>query len=618
MEKRSKSAVESGALIFIVAAILVAVNALSQLGVYHRTDVTKTQKYTLSKGSGSLLRSMKQSLQVDAYVTRGLPKLDTFVRDLRDLLQEYKNAGGDKFNYTLIDLKELGEDEKAKAKDAAKEAGLIEQPFGEASGTEDEKAAVTQGYMGLVFKYGEQQDVIKFLPPDRTDGLEFWITNKIREIRDKGDDIHHKIGVLTGHDEIKPNDNNLVPTNMGKFSMQGIITQNFPFYTFTDVDLKNGEAEIPDDLDGLIMTQPGKDLSDKELRRIDQFVLKGKSLAIFVGAVNIKPNDATMNATLNLHGVDKLLEGYGISESKDVVLDMWRHARVLVQTAGGAAGVELQPILEVQDDQRLTGNEQLIDTSFPPLFRVEDVAVPFASSLTLKTDKQPDAKMKVVMRSSPYAVDLKGDTVDLKPLQKWASKLKGLKQEQFAIAADVEGTLKSAFPEGDKQGVETPAQSSKPARVFVVASSQLLANPLARAGNGPDMGQYGQMMPNLGGDEQLLMMAAPYAQQFVTGSIIMFKNTLDWLTGDTDLLAVSAKILSDPGLVYGDKSHVQITPDMTEDQIKKQEEDLKAGRKFQQRDVQILLILGIPFLLAAFGLARWRMRINARANVSLA
>ena len=197
MEKRRKSAVESGVLIFVVALILVAVNALSALGVYKRADVTKTEKYTLSKGSGNLLRSMKQTLTVDAYVTRNLPKLDLFVRDLRDLLQEYKVAGGGKFEYSLIEAKD--EDTKKKAKDA----GLIEQPFGEASNTEDEKAAVTQGFMGLVFKYGEQQDVIKFLPPDRTDGLEFWVTNKIREIRDKGDDIHHKIGVLTGDDEIR-------------------------------------------------------------------------------------------------------------------------------------------------------------------------------------------------------------------------------------------------------------------------------------------------------------------------------------------------------------------------------------------------------------------------------
>src|ERR1700722_11342214 len=321
MEKRRKSALESGVLILVVAGILVAINALSALGVYARKDLTKAEKYTLSKGSGNLLRSMKQELYVDAYVTKGLPKLDAFVRDLRDLLQEYKNAGAGKFEYSIIEPKD--EDSKKKAKDA----GLIEQPFGEASTTEDGKAAVTQGYMGLVFRYGEQQDVIKFLPPDRTDGLEFWVTNKIREIRDKGDDVHHKIGVLTGHDELKPSDNDLVPSQMGKYSMQTIITQNFPFYTFVDVDLKGGDSEIADDLDGLLVTQPGKDLSEKELRRSDQFVMKGKSLAVIASAVNVKANDATMSASLNLHGLDKLLDGYGIAVEKDVVIDEGRHVR---------------------------------------------------------------------------------------------------------------------------------------------------------------------------------------------------------------------------------------------------------------------------------------------------
>ena len=47
MEKRKKSSLESGALIFVAAAILVAVNALSALGVYARKDVTKSEKFTL-------------------------------------------------------------------------------------------------------------------------------------------------------------------------------------------------------------------------------------------------------------------------------------------------------------------------------------------------------------------------------------------------------------------------------------------------------------------------------------------------------------------------------------------------------------------------------------------
>ena len=67
---------------------------------------TKTERFTLSKGSGNLVHNMKQTLTVDAYVTRGLPKLDTFVRDLRDLLQDYKDSSGGKFQYQIIDAKD--------------------------------------------------------------------------------------------------------------------------------------------------------------------------------------------------------------------------------------------------------------------------------------------------------------------------------------------------------------------------------------------------------------------------------------------------------------------------------------------------------------------------------
>src|ERR1700733_1804466 len=255
MEKKTKAATESGVLILIIAGILIAVNALSALGLHKRIDTTKNEKFTLSKGSGNLLRSLKQNMEVSAYVTKGLPKLDAFVRDLRDLLQEYKESSGGKFDYSISEPKT---DEEKKV---AKDAGLVEQPFGEASDTED-KAAVAQGFMGLVFKYGSEKDAIKFMPPDANSGMEFWITNKIREIRDKADNLKHKIGVLSGHDEIKLTDANLVPAGgQGKPSMQTIITQNFPFYVFQDVDLKAGESEVDDQLDGLIITQPGKDLT---------------------------------------------------------------------------------------------------------------------------------------------------------------------------------------------------------------------------------------------------------------------------------------------------------------------------------------------------------------------
>src|SRR5262245_44535241 len=267
MERKKKAATESGALLFIIAAIVIAVNALSYF-MYWRKDMTKAEKYTLSAGSGRLVSSIKdgEKIHVDAYVTRGLPKLDAFVRDLRDLLQQYQDASHGKFDYSIIEPRT--EDERKKAE----EAGLQKLQRVEGSDTED-KAEVAQGYMGLVFTYKTQREKIPVLSPDNNTGLEFWITNKIRELKDAGDKTKHKLGVLSGHDELKLTDANLVPGGGGQKggpTIQGIISQYFPFYEIKDVDLKSGDAEVDEALDGLLITQPGKDLTEKELRRIDQ------------------------------------------------------------------------------------------------------------------------------------------------------------------------------------------------------------------------------------------------------------------------------------------------------------------------------------------------------------
>ena len=613
MERKQKAKTESLVLLIVLALICVAVNALGAFGMYARKDMTKVERYTLSQGSGRLLRSMKQKMTVDAYVTKGLPKLDAFVRDLRDLLEEYKNAGAGKFDYNLIEVK----DDEKKKKDA-EDAGL--KPLQIAESDDSDKAGIAQGYMGLVFKYGTEKDTIPVLSPDNNVGLEFWITNKIRELRDRGDNVKHKVGVLTGHDEMKLSEANLVPAQMGKPSMQDVIGRNFPFYTFVDVDLKNGDAPIDDSLDGLIITQPGKDLNDKELRRIDEFVMKGKSLAVFASAVNLKEHDATMTASLTTHNLDKLLDGYGIEMHKDVVLDFGRSFRVTMLTQAGLGSVRFPQLLEVMDDTRFTGDSQLLDTSFPAFFRMEQVIMPFCSSLTIHKDKQPTASdIGVVARSTPHSIDKTDDSVEL-GLQSWRPKGEW---KQFNVAARVEGRLKSAFPAGDKQGVDAAPEvpEGKNARIFVLASSQFTANPFARAGNGQSMQQFGGMP--MGGDEKLLQIAGPYADLQRGASPLLYaimvtKNTLDWLTGDTDLLAVSAKLLSEPGLVYGDVSAPKFDENQTDDDLKRQDQEMREARKVTQRNIGILLTFFAPLLFAAYGILRWRMRTNARMNVQLA
>ncbi len=606
----AKLAAQTGSYLVVIAAIAILANILSA-GAYRRMDVTRNERYTLSQGSGRLLQSLKSPVQVDAYVTHGLAQMDAFIRDLTDLLKEYERAGHGKFKYTIIEPK------TDELRQKAKDAGLEEMAFGEASATGSDQASISQGYMGLVFKYGSEKGVIPQLNPGTASGLEFWMTNKIREIRDKADDIKHKIGVVTGKDELKLSDQNLVPKQgQGGASIQSILERAFPFYKLVDVDLKNGDAEIDKSLDGLIITQPQKAYTDKELRRVDQFVMLGnKSLAVFASAVTLKPQDPSMSATLDLHNLDKLLSGYGINMKKDAVLDFGSQFRIGVITpTGGIAPIRHPGIAHVVDDPRFEGKDKLLDTSFAGFFRMEEIMFPFPSTLELSPDKQPKAKLYAVARTTPAASALTDGTIDMKMRPDWQPKPPF---DQRIIAAVAEGKLKSAFAGSPDDGVKANAETPQDSRVLVVSSSEFLTNPFAYSGNGPDLGAQFAMFGGAGGDRELLMIAGQYANRYLTNTILSVKNTLDWISGDADLLAASAKLISDPNLTYNDVAKPKIAADDDDAAIRRKDDEYKAARGKLQSGVQWTLSLGVPLFFAFFGLFRWRGRQSKKDKYHL-
>lgn len=613
MERKAKAATQTGIYLVVVAAILVIANIISY-SAYKRVDMTKNERFSLSKGSAHLVRDgLDKELMSEVYVTRGLPKNDAFIQDLTDLLGEYERASNGHFKYSVNEPKT--DDEKK----AAKELGCQEVAFGDMSKTGKEQALISKGFMCIAFKYGSEKEAIPVLSPDQTQGLEFWVTNKIREIRDRADNKSQKIGVITGKDEMKLTESNLVAAQGGRGggpNMKGILEQALPFYKIEDVDLQNGDAEINKELIGIIITQPGKDFTEKELRRIDQFMMLGsKALVVFASAVNVKANDASMKGTLDLHGLDKLLDGYGVEMKKEAILDWARPAIFRLQTQGQGILLPYPAVIEAQHDERLDDEkDQILDTRFQGFFRMDQVAFPFTSPLVPHPDKQPEAKMKVVARSSPRATVVAADPVDLKI----GADLKPIgEQTQRAIAITLEGKLKSAF--GGKEGdgiTTTPESKDDKSRILVVSSSQFLANPLARAGNPPPMPPQMMMMGPMGGDEDLMMLSQPYAQQYLTWTILSFKNTLDWMGNDSDLIAVSAKLLTEGSLTYLDIEKPKDAPTDPEAAKKQAEERAAEVTKVQQR-VQWTLILFPAALFALFGIFRWRMRESARANLTL-
>jgi hypothetical protein len=267
-----------------------------------------------------------------------------------------------------------------------------------------------------------------------------------------------------------------------------------------------------------------------------------------------------------------------------------------------------------QYDSRADENTQFLDQSFPGFFRMEELVFPFPSTLVPHADKQPGAVLKVVARTSPSSTSVATDTVEMKPTREF--KPAG-EYGQHAIALSLEGKIKSAFAGKADAAVPTSDESKEKSRLLVVASPQFLANPWARAGNAPPMPPQMMMMGNMGGDEELQMISQPYAQQYLTETILAFKNTLDWMGGDSDLIAASAKLIGDPNLTYLDIEKPKAAAATDADSAKKQAEDYDAEITKVQQRVQWTMTLFPAAFFALLGILRWRMRESARQSITL-
>ena len=123
------------------------------------------------------------------------------------------------------------------------------------------------------------------------------------------------------------------------------------------------------------------------------------------------------------------------------------------------------------------------------------------------------------------------------------------------------------------------------------------------------------MFGAVGGDPQLLMFAQPYAKH-LTNMILSLKNTLDWMAGDSTLLASSAKLLGDAPLSYTSVKKPKFKAEDDEAEQKRKDEEYRSARKNVQNMVQWFLTLGMPLAFGLFGVFRWWKRQN-RAEIKV-
>jgi len=274
-------------------------------------------------------------------------------------------------------------------------------------------------------------------------------------------------------------------------------------YSLKDVSLKQG---IPEGLASLLIVRPTEPFSDYDLYVIDQALMRGTNLAIFydpfVEAASPQgspyPQQAGQMVPVNT-GLDKLLEHYGISVKPSIVLDEnCFKQRLPEQYGGGEQQVYFAPIIE----------SSRINNSLAYLKDIKEFVTYKCAPLALVDQriKAGSLKATLLFSSSEKSWEMKGQ-ITLNPMFiRPPEGGEGMGSRPLAYL--IEGSFPSYFtgkpipekPAGDQgsnSGEAKPAsgdvpkpsagsletkgvflEKSKPARIFVIGSSEMLSDSL--------------------------------------------------------------------------------------------------------------------------------------------
>ncbi|MCC7539512.1 MAG: GldG family protein [Deltaproteobacteria bacterium] len=576
---------ESAIFLVVVTAVLVVLNVLS-IGIFYRADLTERRLFSLSDGSHRVASRLRDKMTIRAYFTEDLPPpFNATSRYVRDLLEEYAAASNGRIRLEFVDPTAdptAGENCDTRP---------ITQPCASRDGVnkvahqviEREELSMKEGYRGIAFLYLGNTRQIAVV--EDTAGLEYEITTILKEMTGE----RMPVGLLTGHDE---------PT-----TEQGhkLLAERAKTYSFRSVDLSGGDREVPREIRALIVSGPTKELNERELRRIDQYLMRGGSVGIFTGNVNVEieqaPNFTAAEAT---HGLNRLLEGYGIRINKNLVFDR----QCVPLPARGPGGMPV--LLPYPAWPVVSFNEQ--QSAHPVAFRLPQVVMPFASVLSrprLRASKS--VRVTDLMRTTDESWVQSG-SYELDPMQRWRPEGRG---GPFTLAIAAEGRLRSAFAgrpaaeggESSESGnIEAPATATKDARLLVVGSSGFA-------------------------DDNILAFLSRMQRSQTPSNLALLLNAVDWLAQDADLVAVRAKEVEDP--------QVEAPRELRQQMQQANEQEENAQTRRQQREAQqrrtqaeaewdakkALYKWGNtfawPLLFAIFGIVRWRLRLAQRASVKL-
>ena len=413
----------------LILVIAVAVNTILA-ALSARVDLTAEQLYTLSPGSKAVLAKLDQKVTLKFFFSESAkdmpPSLKTYAEQVRDLLREYERAGKGNVVIETYDPKQDSDEEEWAVKYGVEPQQA--NPFG---------API---YFGLVVTCGTQEQTIPGFDPRMESTLENEITRHITRVVWPERPV---VGVLSSIPGVLGEQMNPMMMQMRRRPSPGWIA----FAELKkDYDLREiaPDAEsIDPDVKALVVIHP-KNLSEKTLFAIDQFVIKGGRLIACVDPFSFKDFEASsqqqQNPMMQMGGqggpstLGKLFEKWGISfDTTKCVAD--DQAAVQMKGRNGTVVTDAT-VLElgkanIAKDVLTAGASQLIIPFAGALGFTPTEGLEFTPILTTATNGAclVDASM-LQMGTEAIRDQIKPDGV------------------RRTLAGRLSGTFKTAFPKG--------------------------------------------------------------------------------------------------------------------------------------------------------------------------
>ncbi|WP_220814824.1 GldG family protein [Pseudomonas paralcaligenes] len=445
-----KKLMYSGAGLLLIAVAFLAFNMLSALGLGNvRLDLTEQKLYTISEGTERILGELGEPINLYFFysdkTSRGLPpEWRNYAVRVEEMLKAYEREANGKIKLHIVDPEPFSEDE-----DKAAGFGLQAVPANQSG---------EQIYFGLAGTNAvDDKQVIPFFPLDQEEFLEYQLSQLVQGLAKPERPV---IGLLSG-----------LQLN-GGFDMAA-RQPTPPWMVMEEVrqlfridSLKAGIDKIPDEVSVLLLVHP-KHLPEPTLYAIDQFVLRGGKLLVFVdplaeadNAQPMMPGDEQDKAS----DLEPLFKAWGLRMVPGKVLGDGSYAISVSMGQGQrparhAAWLALPQRAMSQDDVATAGLESINIATAGILEPVEGARTRFVP----------------LLRSSEYAMPLEVDRFAM--LANPEELMRDLEPtgERYAVAARISGPAESAYPngiEGQKDGLK----SAENINVIAVADTDLLTD----------------------------------------------------------------------------------------------------------------------------------------------